>query len=188
MAYVQCVMGIHGSGKSTLSYKIAAHYKQNFKNCKIINEVARSARHIGINEKFNVDSAHWIFNTHWNKKMEAVHEGYDYVICDRSCMDSLLYAKALGVGNDITDKLMVLAKGLMHTYDKIIYVQPDIEVVGDSVRPTDVEFYNKVFKEFDGFLKEYMVENLADRLVIIKSSEIFQEELPKEVTDEKNAK
>lgn len=178
MAHVTCIMGVSGSGKSTLAYKLAAHYKANFENCKVVTGIARSCK-LGINSEFNADSALWIFNEHLNKTMEAIHEGYDYVICDRSCMDSLLYAKARDLVTDLTPQLLELSKKLMYTYDKIIYVQPDIEVVGDSVRPEKDDVYKKVYDEFEDFLKNYLQKHLPERLVILSSSEIFEKELPR---------
>ncbi len=152
MAKKICIIGTHGAGKTTLSYILAAHYKKLGKSVKIVQEVARSCPY-PLNDGMTRESCLWIYHEQIKKELEALRT-FDTVICDRSAIDSFIYAKAQKCFN-YEDSFMALsyqaAHTWMYTYEKVIFVNPgNIEPVDDGVRSTDKMFQTRVH---DYFLK-----------------------------------
>lgn len=160
------IVGTHGTGKSTLSYLMASHYKKQGQNVKIIQEVARSCP-FPINHGMTGEAAKWIYYEHARKELEAVAK-HDVVIGDRSVFDSFIYALYFNLLESIKD-LKVVAFYQLETYDKIIFVRPDITIQTDGIRSIDPEFQNGVDQIFSDIFKH--VEHIE-----IKSSQIFDPE------------
>lgn len=124
------VTGTHGSGKTTLTYLLAAHYKSKGKNVKLIQEVARNCP-FPINENMTRETAIWIYHEHSKKELEALRD-HEIVICDRTYFDSIIYAKYF-------DIMIPLDMRADH-YDQIIFVRPHGKIQDDGVRSTDEKF------------------------------------------------
>lgn len=151
------VIGSHGTRKSTFSYQLAGHYKELGKNVKLIQEVARQSP-LGINDKFNIKSMYWIIMTQIAKELEA-EKDHDIVICDRSVLDPLMYARASF--NCMVFNLQDFIDDWMQTYDKIYFVYPDMqEIVADGVRDTNLEFRDKVHYEFQRYMQTMHLPNV----------------------------
>lgn len=168
-----CCIGTHGSGKTTLCYQQAAYYKTIGKNVKLINETARSCPFL-LNHQFNSYGAMWIVHTHIKKELEAIAKSAEMIICDRSPIDSMMYALATGctVGIQIKN-LYRMAEDWMDTYDKIYYVRPDgNDAIPDGIRSTDESFRKKVEDHFDDWMERCNI-SIQNKTSIIKSSEIF---------------
>lgn len=168
------IIGTHSAGKSTLSYMLAAHYKKLGKSVKIIQEVARSCPY-PLNEGMTKEACLWIYHEHVKKELEAIQK-FDTIICDRSAIDSFMYAKAQYCF-DSSNRNMHLsfksAESWMTTYDQIIYVEPgNIQPVADGVRSTDLEFQSRVQEQFKWFLESEIL--IEDKLVKITANDIFE--------------
>ena len=169
------IIGTHSVGKSTLAYMLAAHYKRKGKSVKIIQEVARSCPY-PLNEGMTKEACLWIYHEHVKKELEAIQK-FDTIICDRSAIDSFMYAKAQSCF-DIRDLNMVYslkgAEEWMCSYDQIIYVKPGtVKPVADGVRSTDLLFQTTVEQEFSHAV---YVANLHSRnLHIITANDIFEQ-------------
>jgi nicotinamide riboside kinase len=161
MAIKIAIMGTHGTGKTTLSYKLAAHYKERGKNVKIVQEVARSCP-FPINEGMTKDAAYWIYHEHSKKELEA-KEKHDVVISDRSFLDYFLYAKYFKLEID------AYPDHQLRQYDHIYFVRPDIPLVSDGVRSSDLDFQRVMDQIFQEELKKISYLEL-------KSSQIFDKE------------
>lgn len=159
------IIGTHGTGKTTLSYQLAAYYKSLGKSVKIVQEVARSCP-FPINEKMTLDAAKWIFLEHAKKELEA--SKHQIVIGDRSIYDSFAYAEYFNIEDDAIIRFRQFALWQLKFYDKIIFVTPNLFIHDDGMRSKDKEFQRSVHKVF--------VENLKGRDYIeLPSSEIFAE-------------
>ncbi len=168
-----CCIGTHGTGKTTLSYQQAAHYKTAGKNVKLINETARSCP-FSLNLQFNSYGAMWIIHTHIKKELEAIARQADIIISDRSPIDSVMYANATGCTFGCQmQNLCRLADDWMQTYDTIFYIRPDGNyAVPDGIRSTDEQFRKKVEDVFDDWIERCNM-GIQNKIIIIKSSEIF---------------
>lgn len=168
-----CCIGTHGTGKTTLCYQQAAYYKTLGKNVKLINETARSCP-FPLNLNFNAYGAMWIIHTHIKKELEAIARHAEMIICDRSPVDSVMYAIANGcnIGHQIHN-LYRLADDWMDTYDQIFYVRPDgNQAVPDGIRSSDENFRKKVEDCFDDWMEKCNM-SIHHKIKIIKSSSIF---------------
>lgn len=159
------IIGTHGTGKTTLSFNLAAHYKIKGKSVKIVQEVARSCP-FPINEKMTIEAAKWIFFEHSKKELEAIKN--QIVVGDRSVYDSFVYADYFKISDDILKKYEKIAFAQLNEYDKLIYIRPDSFIHDDGVRSKDVEFQNSIDKIF--FQKLKSINHIE-----VKSSEIFLE-------------
>lgn len=167
-----CIIGTHSAGKTSLSYMLAVKYKILDKSIKIVQEVARSCPY-PINEGMNKDACLWIYYEHVKKELDAMQK-HDVVICDRSAIDSFMYAKAQNCFDE-TDSIMIhsfaAAEEWMDTYDEIIYVKPgDMKPTEDGVRSTDMDFRDRVEQEFQKWVTKSVRTN---QLSIIYSLDIF---------------
>lgn len=159
------IIGTHGTGKSTLSYLMAAYYKKLGKNVKVVQEVARSCP-FPINHIMTKEAALWIYLEHSRKELEAEHK-HEVVICDRSVYDSFAYAKYFGLMDKELEAFEAVALRHLYSYDKIIFVKPDVPIQSDGIRPDDKSFQYGV---------DEIIENRINNLetIKIKSSEIFE--------------
>lgn len=166
-----CVLGSHGSGKTTLTYHMAAHYKSQGKNVKIIQETARSCP-CGINDKMNLSSAIWIHNSHVNKELEALARNFDTIISDRSAIDPLIYARHFDLQDHYLEVLADLATSWMKTYDRIFFIRPDAPVHADGMRSTEENFRASVDRLFVHYFQEEG-EHLLPKTTILTTTQIF---------------
>lgn len=144
------IIGTHSTGKTTLSYILAAEQKKLGKSVKIIQEVARSCPY-PLNEGMTRECCLWIYHEHVKKELEAIQK-FDTVICDRSAVDSFMYAKARKCF-DCMDTYMhhsfLAAIQWMNTYDEIIWVRPNSSnPAPDGIRSIDKKFQMSVDREF----------------------------------------
>ncbi len=161
------IIGTHGSGKTTLSYQLAAYYKGLGKSVKIIQEVARSCP-FPINEKMTSQAALWIYLEHCKKELEA--SKFNIIIGDRSMYDSFVYAEYFDITNDLVKKYSKIAFDELENYHKIIFVRPDLAIHKDGMRSVDEEFQKSIDEIFE--------KKLVNKDVVeIKSSTIFKEKL-----------
>lgn len=161
------ITGTHGTGKTTLSYNLAAYYKSIGKSVKIVQEVSRTCP-FPINQKMTIEAAKWIYLEHCKKELEAYKN--QIIIGDRSVFDSFAYAEYFKFDDDeILLNLKKMALDELNQYEKLIFVRPDMEIHGDGVRSVDKEFQLGVDKVFEKNLKNI-------NHIEIKSSQIFNSE------------
>jgi nicotinamide riboside kinase len=168
-----CCIGTHGTGKTTLTYQLAAYFKTKGQNVKVVNETARSCP-FPINLQFNAHGAMWIIHSLIKKELEAICRHATLVISDRAPIDTLMYAQATGcvVGQQMKN-LFKLAEDWMDTYDKIYYIRPGESLaIPDGVRSTDENFRKKVEDNFDDWMEKCNM-SIQNKTVIIKSEDIF---------------
>jgi len=160
------IIGTHGTGKTTLSYNLAAHYKSLGKSVKIVQEVARSCP-FPINEKMTIEAAKWIFLEHARKELEAKKN--QVIISDRSVFDSFVYAEYFKLEDELFFEYSNLAFQKLNQYDKLIYVRPNLFIQDDGVRSKDKEFQSSIDQLFAHKLKGKMYHE-------IYSSNIFEKD------------
>ncbi len=161
------ITGTHGTGKTTLSYYLAGYYKSLGKSVKIIQEVTRSCP-FPINQRMTIEAAKWIYLEHTKKELEASKN--QVIIGDRSVYDSFAYSDYFKFTDDeFLLKLKKMAIDQLSSYDKLIFVRPDLPIHEDGVRCSDNEFQKGVDSIFEKNLKN-------KRCIEINSSQIFDME------------
>jgi nicotinamide riboside kinase len=168
-----CCIGVHGTGKTTLCYEMSYYYKKNGNNVKLVNEVARSCP-FGINENFNPYSAMWIVHSHITQELNAIARKGDLIISDRSPIDTIMYAQAMGclVGHQMKN-LFKMAEDWMETYESIYYIRPaGTSAVPDGIRSTDESHRKRVEDCFDDWMERCNM-SIQKKFKILTSETIF---------------
>ncbi len=161
------ITGTHGTGKTTLTFQLAATYKALGANVKIVQEVARSCP-FPLNDQMTYETALWIYYEHSKKELEACRT-HDIVICDRTSFDSFMYAKSLYI-NGLSKQREAAFKHLKD-YDSLYFVRPDYKKkpINDGIRSIDIDFQKKIDLLF------YENINHIDHIPV-NSSQIFNKE------------
>lgn len=160
------IVGTHGTGKTTLSYQIAAYYKRQGKNVKIIQEAARGCP-FAINENMTIEAAKWIYLEHSRKELEACK--YEVIVSDRSSYDSFAYAEHFGLTDDMLERYRWVSIKELDTYDRLIFIRPNTQIQKDGMRSTDRDFQASIDSIFEKVLKH-------KRYIEFTSSDVFKEQ------------
>jgi thymidylate kinase len=152
MAKLIAITGTHGTGKTTLSFQMAAEYKKMGANVKIIQEVARSCP-FPLNADMTRETALWIYHEHSKKELEACRD-HDIVICDRTSFDSFVYAEVLQLENIWREKKTAYMN--LAFYSLLYFVRPDENSTPkeDGVRSTDLKFQSEIDSIFYKYLHD----------------------------------
>ena len=172
------IIGTHGVGKTTLAYKLAAYYKSEGQNVKIINELARECP-FPLNDSMDLHTTLWILHSHIAKELNAIAQKYEIIVSDRSAIDSIIYARCL-LPNDLMSANFRMAQDLarnwMKSYDKIYWIRPDknkSKISKDGVRSIDYEFQKKIDKEFEYYMDDLFFEDVQS----LTTSQIFKKNI-----------
>jgi nicotinamide riboside kinase len=132
--------GTHGTGKSTLAYKLAALLKVKGFSTILVDEMARECP-LPINMQATTATQLWILAAQMKRELELLGR-YDYVICDRTLVDTLAYATVLGQWVPVESYLDYVK----HTYDSIYLLDHTSfnYQIDDGVRHMDPRFRKDV--------------------------------------------
>ncbi len=170
------IMGVHSAGKTSLAYILAAHFKMNGLNVKLIHESVRENCPFPINADANVGTCLWNFHTQFLNELEAEAQGYELAICDRSVLDTFVYFHAVNPEQPITKAAIGQAAEWLKTYDLLICLEPVdyIAPEDDGVRSTDIGYQQLINKGFKNTLLEYG-KNLQEKIIYASSENVFEE-------------
>ena len=182
------VIGTHSTGKTCLTSKMFAYASKNGINAHYIQEVARSCP-LPINDGFTTEAATWIMSKQIALEIEARAKKPDFIICDRSCFDPIVYAiKKFNYPRYRYSLLYQYAQSVLKTYDIIINVRPSsYEIKEDGIRSIDPDFQKDIYDLFEQEFKhmEFVFIHYKDRPPIplhdkhhfMSSKEIFEDNL-----------
>lgn len=164
MTSIITLVGVHGSGKSTLIGKLASHYESFGKSIYVVKEAARDCARDGKFPLGTVQLQRKIWYEHWRREMEASESGVDIVLLDRSTMDNLVYFRDIlnqtpsGWGESSFKFFYPIAKLHMQTYDYVARLPLNLEYLkaDDPIRPKDVEYAMRIDKLFDKYVSPYV--------------------------------
>lgn len=149
------IMGAHGTGKTTYAFKLAYNMKKDSeKDVYVVSGVARKCPY-PIRAEITPTRQRWIFHTQILLEMEAM-EYHNIVICDRTALDNLAYAKRTGF-SFLADAYLPIAIDWMNTYDKIIFLRPSRPLVDDGVRDIAPAFQEDIDRILNGWVQEYSI-------------------------------
>ena len=168
------IVGTHGTGKTTLAYKICAEAKEKGMNATIINEVARSCP-FPLNESSSLDGCIWMVSEQIKREMDAIAQKTDIIVCDRSVLDMIAYVPYEAAYGEIYEYLKMFCMKWFKTYDNVFWVHPTGETIEpDGIRATDVEFQKKIHISFQHTLS-YLLGLKSVKTV--RSSSIFKDQV-----------
>ena len=161
------ITGTHGTGKTTMSFQLAAEYKRQGANVKVIQEVARTCP-FPLNKDMTTETALWIYHEHRRQELEAA-KTHEVVICDRTCFDSFVYAEVLSLQVPYHEKRAALRH--LDRYHKLFFVFPgDKAPSEDGIRSTDEEFQLALHERFQDYMDS------VNGVIFIDSETIFNRE------------
>jgi len=172
------VFGTHGAAKTSLVYKLAAHFKMSNKNVKVIHETARHCP-FPINKDAIYKTTLHLVSTQLTKELEADAEGFEIAISDRTLYDAFVYINYLGRGNESTKHLENFCMHWMKKYDVLVYLEPTegYAITSDGVRCADVEYQCAIRDRFRTFVTDAQnYYNGTLNVINAESNTIFNEE------------
>ncbi len=152
------VSATHGCGKTTIVYSIATFLKKLGKNVAIINELARESP-FPINREADDRTQAWISTKQVTKEIEKM-DRYDYIIVDRSVLDSVCYGRVVGKPDWISLlQANYLSEHIKKYYKAIYLLDPNFFSwnVVDGVRDTDDTFRSSVNDAMLEIFEEYKI-------------------------------
>lgn len=171
------LIGTHGTGKTTLAYELTAELKKMGINATMCTEVARRCP-LPINRGGSFRGQLWIVVTQIKEEIEA-EKDYDFIICDRSVLDSYAYTQY--VAPQQAADVWPLVKEHIKTYD-FLFKTPIIGgyMVQDSIRDVDPSFQTDI----DVMMNKMLAENripffelpIDNQLAFIKEKIGFNED------------
>jgi deoxyadenosine/deoxycytidine kinase len=149
------IMGTHGTGKTTFAAELADTLGKN-ETVRLVTGVARSCP-APINREATEWAQRWIYHRHMLLELEAEAEA-EIVVCDRTAIDSLVYADVAGF-EALVDAYLPAALGWMETYDQIYWFRPmDGRLVADGKRDVSPEYQARVDKVFNNWIDCYRID------------------------------
>jgi len=150
------IMGTHGTGKTTFATEYTGRLKQMGKTVGMVAGIARSCPW-PLNKETTEEAQRWIFHRHMLAELEAA-EQYDIVVCDRTALDSLVYAEVAGF-EDVIDDYLPAALGWLEGYTTIYWLRPvDGRLVDDGRRCTDPAYQQAVDQVFAEWIRIYGIK------------------------------
>lgn len=152
------IMGTHGTGKTTFAGDYAARLRQVDKaeQVGLVTGIARSCPWV-LNKEATEETQRWIFHCHMLAELEAA-ERYDVVVCDRTALDSLVYAQVAGF-EDMIDDYLPAALGWLESYTTVYWLRPmDGRLVDDGRRCIDPEYQQAVDQVFKEWIRIYGIK------------------------------
>lgn len=143
------VMGAHGTGKTTFVREL---WVSAAEQVKVISGIARSCPW-PINQGASEQAQRWIWLKHKISELEATEE--PIVICDRTLLDSLVYAAVAGM-EDMVDDYLPATLRWMESYDTVYWMRPvPGRLVDDGTRDVDPDYQAKVDRVFKEWIKAF---------------------------------
>lgn len=175
------IIGTHGTGKTTLAYKLCAEAKKLGRNATVLNETARSCP-FPINEGSSLDGFIWMTGAQLAKEQLAVAHKSDFIVCDRSVFDHVAYVPRELAKGKIFDGFLSACKAWMNTYDKIFWIHPskNIDIVNDGIRCVDPQFQKIIHQRFQEILSSLPCYS---KVKVINSKNIFEDKLDSVIKD-----
>ena len=139
-------IGTHSTGKDTLSHDAFSYLKlQHKKTCYYISEIAEQALKQGLALK-RFQAQFWMMARQIQEELEAqLWAKREYIICNRSIIDSIPYSKAYADKGYYQKKdvnaLEEIAVSYLeyYPYDLIFFMRPFDTIEKDGVREVDEE-------------------------------------------------
>lgn len=111
--------GSHGTGKTTAAFKLSTKLKieNPGKQIGILQEVARLCP-LPINERSTIESQIWMFTKQIEEEIFLSCK-YDILICDRTALDTVAYAKFFNFS--VWESMYSICRCFIKSYDEIYF-------------------------------------------------------------------
>ncbi|MFH2203447.1 MAG: AAA family ATPase [Elusimicrobiota bacterium] len=157
------LISTHGTGKTTLSFDVAAQLKKRGLKVKVFSEIAARACEMGIpiNEGTTLPAQLYILLQHMCEELRGAIRGYEVVICDRSVFDNWIYLERRCGRDDngyIIDFIRMYAD--QFPYDAIYKLPLVGDLVDDGIREVfSKDFQEDVYSRLNNLLTDLRVQH-----------------------------
>ena len=151
------ITGAQSVGKTTLLNALRS--EKLFKDYVICDEVTRRVKSYGlpINEEGTDTTQRLIMNEHIVNVFM-----YGNMLTDRTALDGLVYSAYLYNKNQISANTLKYVRDVFnkvwHSYDYVLYIEPEFEIVDDGVRSVNKQFRDEIADLFEATIEN---ENLS---------------------------
>jgi thymidylate kinase len=156
------VSGAHGVGKTTFCLDLQAALTDSSSRAhsvELVKEVARTLRAEGvpINQGTTESQYARFFEKHLYNLL--IDRDTDYVIYDRTVLDSLGYARANGnLGESWTNLVTTISRFLIREIDVYFLIPVEFKLQADGIRDTDLSYQNTLSVAISAILGEFGIE------------------------------
>ncbi len=164
MVYKICLVGTHGTGKTSLGASIEGGLKIRGIESRFLREASAEAKELGlqINEETTLDAQMYILHTQFAQELRYSNQNknppiYNVIICDRG-PDNYCYLKH-NLGENPEALSMTLNHLKLFPYHQT-YLLPIVEEsidIGSGIRALDTQFQKHMDKEIRAFLNQYQL-------------------------------
>lgn len=150
------ISGAHGQGKTTLVE--ALKQRPEFKDYQIASSPTRAISKLSpIGPAGTSHTQMLIMMQHYANHLPS------NVILDRCALDGFAYTQHLykNISHNIYSIIEDLFKYLIPQYDIIFYIEPELPLVDDGVRPVDTIFFNYIKRQFEVVIKHYKIRTVS---------------------------
>ena len=142
------LIGGESSGKSTLTINLANYY-----NTVYLEEVGRELSELSGTDIYMLSEDFTrILLTHKAKEMSLIEKSNKVFFEDTDCLITRFYMDFLEDGNLEKNERLAEAIAALNSYDRILFLEPDVEWVQDGDRSEEIaadrEKFSKQIKEF----------------------------------------
>ncbi len=176
------IVGAHGVGKTRLCEHLRSYFYNRGKTAIYLPECVRECP-LPIHDEQTIESTLWLIAKQISEEMEALANNPDYLICDRSAMDPMVYMM-LKDYRRVPDTLHDFINDYAKSYHYMYLIEP-------TKRPIDDDGFRNRDKGFQASIHNLFVDwtlGIADR---VSSEQIFNggidelcKQIYEEVTDE----
>ncbi|MDA8773975.1 ATP-binding protein [Chlamydiia bacterium] len=167
------ILGTHGIGKTTLAYELAQVLQKQGTSVSVLTELARECPYeLGVKQV--KEATTWLITRQISRELE-LQKNSEVLLCDRTSIDALIYTLASGKNDNKDLCIGRAAYDWLRTYDKLIWIRPNQDLVDDGFRMTDIEYRNNIDAIFRNELKgqSNMIEVSQDLVMDVDRRYIF---------------
>ena len=163
------IIGTHEVGKTTLGHLLTGYLKAMDYSVNLVHESARLSP-FGLLDKTTMESEVWIINQQINNELTTAKYS-DILVCDRTAMDTLAYAKHIMENNksnkdkEMYELLNRIVDSNIKTFDIFIYLPIGEKIIKRRKKEHDLKFREKI----DSYLMEIIKEKGLDNVYKIKN-------------------
>lgn len=150
------ISGAHGQGKTTLIEALKQH--PTFKDYHVANSPTRAISKLApIGPAGTGHTQMLVMMQHYANHLP------ENVILDRCALDGFAYTQHFykSISHHLYTIIEDLFKYLIPQYDIIFYIEPELPLVDDGVRPVDAIFFNQIKRQFEDVIKSHKVRTVS---------------------------
>lgn len=159
-------IGSHSVRKSNATHAFASTVGRAGRSVEVGREVVRF-NPLGLNEGATPEAQLWVLMAQIQQELELRGRA-DVIVTDRSVVDNFAYFLRVTGGADPFG-VEPLIRGWAPTYDLMVRLLPDVELLADGVRSVSDAFRTEIEGILDRILPQYVA---PERLLTIGASEV----------------